>query len=156
MPDDTGLLSRLLGDPVRVRGPARLIGLGLAAVSGASYLVLNAGWLALIYGFTWLALPLVAGILGYGIAFFVQHGVGARRALLEVILGLLVAIVSCAALSTIDRDASSLRGSALAAILAGLLYLALFGALANGIALALGRGLDYAGSRIQQLDDEGW
>jgi hypothetical protein len=76
--------------------------------------------------------------------------------LLEVILGLLVAIVSCAALSTIDRDASSLRGSALAAILAGLLYLALFGALANGIALALGRGLDYAGSRIQQLDDEGW
>jgi peptidoglycan/LPS O-acetylase OafA/YrhL len=156
MSDDTGLLSRLLGDPVRVRGPAGLIGLCLAAVSGVSYLVLDAGWLALLYGFTWLALPLVAGVLGYGIAFFVQHGLGARRALLEVILGLLVAIVSCAVLSTIDRDAFSPWGSALAASLAGLLYLALFRALANGIALALGRGLDYAGKRIQQLDDDGW
>jgi hypothetical protein len=34
--------------------------------------------------------------------------------------------------------------------------LGLFRALASGVALGLGRGLGYAGRRIQELDDEGW
>lgn len=155
MEQERGVLARLLGDPVRVRRPASVAGLILAALSGASYLLLGAGWLALLYGLTWLALPFAAGVLGYGKAFFVQHGVGARRALVETILGLLGAILSCVLLALFDADDGWLERLSVAG-LAALLYLAAFRGLAGGVALALGRGLDYAGQRILELDDEGW
>src|SRR5690606_565633 len=155
MDEERGILARLLGDPVRVRRPASLAGFALAVVSGASYQLLGDGGPALLYGLTWLAMPVEAGVLGYGQAFFVGRGVGVRRALLEVILGLLGALLACVVLSVVDAG-DGLASKLVVAGLAGLLYLAVYRGLAGGVALGLGRGLDYAGRRIQELDDEGW
>jgi hypothetical protein len=152
---DEGWLGRLLSDPPRLRRLARRAGAALAPVSGLSYLALGDGLLALVYGLTWLALPVVAGLAGCGGAFFVQHGVGVRRMSLELAAGVLGLLGACVSLSTIAGDGGVAR-QLLAVALASALYFAVFLGLAAAVALALGRGLDYAGRRIDELDDEGW
>ena len=152
---DDGPLAKLLSDPPRLRRAGRLLGDCGALLSGLAYLTLGSGLSALAYGLTWLALPVVAGLAGYGDAFFVQHGVGIRRAVLELIVGVLGLLVACVVLSLVDADGGIVEQIA-AVALAAALYFAAFRGLAAGVALGLGRGLDYAGRRIDELDDEGW
>jgi hypothetical protein len=156
MEEERGPLARWLGDPVRVRRPAALAGYGLAALSGATFYLIGSGWPALCYGLTWLAMPFVAGVLGYAMAFFIGHGRGVRRAVVEMVLGALAALLSCIILSLMDTDPDRVLYRVLAAVVAAALLLAVLRGLAAGLGLALGRGLDYAGRRIQELDDEGW
>lgn len=149
----SGLL-RKLTDPVNVRRPAEVAGLVLSVASGIGFAALEGGAQALVLGACWLAMVPAALLYGWGLSFFIEHGRGLRRAILELIGGGLMALVSCGVLAYAGG------GGALETIIGlvsgTLLYLAIFRTLGSGVGLGLGRGAGYLGHRIQQMDDEGW
>lgn len=146
--------SRLgLSDPVRARRPANIIGLSLAIVSAVSLAFFDGGVQALALGISWLLLIPTALLLGWATAFFVEHGVGVRRAVAELCVGVLAALGACVTLSVRDGGGAG----TIVTLLAGfVLYGAVFRALASGLALGIGRGGQYLGQRIQHVDDDGW
>jgi hypothetical protein len=152
----TGLLSRLTRDPVRLRRRARWASLGLGLVAALAGAELVGGASTLLYGLCWLmAMPLALAI-GYGDAFFLGYGRGLRRVLLTLVGSVVGSIASCVVLSTTLESPETVLGRVLAgALYAGLLLCVLY-TLAALLALGLSRGLDYAGRQIAQLDDEGW
>jgi hypothetical protein len=151
---NSGLLSRLrLTDPVRARRPANVVGLVLAFASGLSLAFLDGGSRALVLAVAWLLLIPTALVLGWAAAFFIEHGVGVRRAVAELCAGSLAGIGSCALLSVQPDDVVTTIVVALAGII---LYGSVFRALAAGVALGLGRGGQYLARRIQSVDDDGW
>ncbi len=140
-------------DPVRVRRPAAVAGFVLACVSGLGLALLEGSIQSALLGAAWLAIVPAAALLGWGNAFFLEHGVGARRAWLELIAGALVALFGCALLGL---DADGLGRRIVAVAIGTVSYLALFRALAAGIGLAVGRGAGYMGKQLQGLDDTDW
>ena len=152
--DDQGLLDRVIRDPVRLRRPASYVGAMLSIVSGVLYVGITNTWAALFYGMTWLGLLPVAVLLGYGNAFFIQHGRGVLRAAIELISGIVAALSACAMLSTSAIGRDTVTGEAGTVLVAALLYLAVFRGLAAGVGLGYGRGAGYLGARIQDVDDD--
>ncbi len=90
---------QFLRDPVRARKPANLAGLILAALSGLSFVFLNDGARELALGIFWLMMFPVALVHGWAIAFFLEHGIGLRRAVAELVVGTLIALTACALLT---------------------------------------------------------
>ena len=149
-------LSQLMGrfsDPVRVSGPATIVGLGLAVLSSLSLALLDGGAQALALGICWLLIVPASLLRGWGMAFFLEHGRGRRRALVELVVGALVALVACAFLSFRSGTAT---GTVYMIIFGLALYVAVFGSLAAGVGIGLGRGGDYMARKIQEVDDESW
>lgn len=152
----TGLLSRLTRDPVRLRRRACWATLGLGLVAALAGAELAGGASTLLYGLCWLAALPLALAIGYGDAFFLSYGRGLRRVVLVLVAGIVGLTGSCVVLSTALEAPDSLVGRMLAGLLNAVLLLSVLYALAALLALGLSRGLDYAGRRISQLDDEGW
>jgi hypothetical protein len=148
-----GGLSQLLRDPVRVRKPANLTGLILAALSSLSFVFLDDGAQELALGICWLMMFPVALLHGWATAFFLEHGIGVRRAAAELVVGTLIALTACALLTFRGEGTSGLVVE-LASSLA--LYAAVFRALSAGVGLGVGRGAGYLGKRVQDVDDAGW
>ena len=146
-------LALRLRDPIHVKGPATVAGLILALVSGLALAYLDGGVQAAVLGLCWLLIVPASILRGWGMAFFIEHGRGVRRALLELIGGGLFALVACALLSI---DGNGVGGAVSIFIFGLVLYGAIFGSLAAGVGLGIGRGGDYMARRIQEADDEGW
>ena len=125
----------------------------MALLSSLSLALLDGGAQALILGLSWLLILPASLLRGWGMAFFIEYGKGVRRALIELVGGALLALLACALLSY-GGGGSARR---VFMIIFGLaMYVAVFGSLAAGVGLGLGRGGDYMARKIQDVDDEGW
>jgi hypothetical protein len=152
----SGLLSRLRRDPVRLRRWARWASLGLGLVAALAGAELAGGATTLLYGLCWLlAMPLALAI-GYGDAFYLSYGRGMRRVLLTLVGSVAGLMASCAVLSTALASPETVLARVLAGASYAMLLLCVLYLLAALLALGLSRGLDYAGRQIGRLDDEGW
>lgn len=150
----SSILSRIgLDDPVSARRPANIVGLLLAITSGLSLAFLDGASQALVLAAAWLLLIPTALLLGWASAFFIEHGVGVRRAVAELCAGALAALGACALLSV---QPDGILASTIVAVAGAILYGSVFRSLAAGVALGLGRGAQYLARRIQNVDDEGW
>ena len=148
-------IARALRNPplLRRRG---YIGLGIACLllMGSALFGGVAGALMLAGG--WVISPATAMSIGAGDAFFLQHGRGQRRVLLTLIAAIALAIGTCGFLATlgVDDDTVSyvlVQGALLAGFLASMVL-----GMAAIIALAVGRGSDYAANRIAKMSEEDW
>lgn len=152
----SGLLARLTRDPVRLRRRARWASLALALVAVLAGTEMAGGASSWLYALCWLAAMPLALAIGFGDAFFLRYGRGTRQVVLTLLVSMLGALAGCVLLSTALAAPERLLGRALAGVLdAGLLLCVLY-LLASLLALGLSRGLDYAGRRIGELDDDGW
>lgn len=149
-------LSRLLRDPVKLRKRARIAGVVLVLAAAVASDGLSGTVPGIALPLLWLALPPVALAIGYGDAFFIEHGVGVRRSVLTIVLGALLSLAACVILSTAAMAEGGALARFLAAGLYSLLYAGILALLSSLVGLGIGRGLGYAGRRIQQLDDEQW
>jgi hypothetical protein len=157
-PEEHGsLIARLFHDPVRLRRWSRWAALLLVIVAALASDGLGGAIPGLVFPLAWLCLPFVALGIGFGDAFFIRHGIGIRLEALMLIGGVLVAIGTCVLISTAGGGgAGGTLGRLVDAVLYGLLYGGLLSLLAALVGFGFGRGLDYAGRRIESLSDEDW
>ncbi len=144
----------MLQDPVKVRRRSVYAAILMVGVHAIASDGLDDRIPGLAYAVTWLAAPLLALTYGYGSAFFVQHGVGVRKSMVQLIAGSLVLVATCVALAAIADSGYATSGRIIVAVLNGGLFGAAIMALGAGVALGLGRGPDYVGKRVQSLDDD--
>lgn len=154
-PSRPSVIARALQNPplLRKRGYMGL-GVACALMMGSALFGGVAGAFLLAGG--WVISPAIAMSIGAGDAFFLQHGRGQRRVMLTLIVAIALAIGTCAALATlaVDDDTVSyalVQGALLAGFLAGMVL-----GMAAIIALAVGRGSDYAANRIAEMSNEDW
>lgn len=153
--ESESLFARLTNNPARLRRRAYGAGVVIAIFNGMTAVDWPGFLPALLYPVSWLLLPVLAVAAGSGEAFFLQFGRGKRRIALLSIVGTLAALFACVLLAT---DASGDDGSTLEqlseAVINAILVLGLLFALSALFSLALSKGLEYAGQRIQRLDDD--
>lgn len=153
--EDGSVLSRMTRNPVRLRRRAYLVTAVVAILNGLFAANLPVSMPALIYPLTWLLVPPIALAWGYGEGFFLQHGIGMRRNLLVLIGGILVTLTSCVLLAAgISDDDVPIARRLLGALANAALFCGIVAAVSAAIAFGLSRGAEYAGRRIQQLDDD--
>ncbi len=111
---------------------------------------------SMIYPITWLLLPVVALGIGYGEAFFIEHGRGVRRAVVTGLAGALIGLLSCVLLAGLPGEADSTGRRLAVTGLSGILFGSLLYSLAAFIGLGAGKGSSYAARRIADSDDENW
>lgn len=104
---------------------------------------------------TWIIAPLVALAVGYGEAFFLQHGRGRRRVTLMVIFGVIGTLTSCILLSmAVGEDSQVGQWVNLAGSM--VLYSSVVVGLAGMLALGIGRGSSYVSRKIDDMRSDDW
>lgn len=154
-PAGASWIARALQNPPRLRRRGYI---GLAIAAGLMMTSALAGGVAgaFLLAAGWVISPAIAMMIGAGDAFFLQHGRGQRRVMLTVVGAIALAIGTCVALAGLstDDDTTSyalVQGALLGGFLAGMVL-----GMAAIIALAVGRGSDYAANRIAEMSEEDW
>lgn len=151
---EPGLFQRLIRDPVKVRERVVYLALIMTVVHTAAADGLGGRVPGLIYALTWLVAPVLALGYGYGAAFFIQYGAGVRKALIQLIVGIIALLAICVVLAVLTDSGDSVAERIIVAGLNGGLYGAVILTLGAAVALGLGRGTEYIGKRLQSLDDD--
>jgi hypothetical protein len=151
----TGLVARLAADPLRLRRWSwrALLVMVVLVVAGRILSGFAGGMLTAL---TWICAPFVAFGIGIGDAFFVRHGRGTRRILLQMIGSVVTALTSCVILAGISNTSGSSSRDLVGAALYALLHIGIVAGLAALIALGIGRGEDYVSRRIDRMSREDW
>ena len=154
-PSRPSVIARALQNPplLRKRG---FLGLGVACVLMMLSSLLGDVAGAFLLAAGWVISPAISMAIGAGDAFFLQHGRGQRRVMLTLVGAIALAIGTCVSLATLSTDDDSWSYALVqGALLAGFLAAMVLG-MAAIIAIAVGRGSDYAANRIAKMSEEEW
>jgi hypothetical protein len=96
-----------------------------------------------VLALSWIAaFPIAAG-LGLGDSFFIEHGRGLRRAIVTIVAGTFVALLSCILVSTLPTSDDDWLKRGISGGVYALLYAAIVLVLGGILGIAFGRGGGY-------------
>lgn len=148
------VLRRLIDDPLVARRTGwRALMLALVLVAMGQVFDDLIGGLALASA--WIVAPVIALAIGYGEAFFLQHGRNRKRVLVMIVVGMLVAVAACVVLSVVatgDDEAGLWVNLAGSLVLYGGVTVGLSGLVGIGI----GRGSGYVAGKIDEMSRDDW
>ncbi|MGH9173915.1 MAG: hypothetical protein ACRD1H_06140, partial [Vicinamibacterales bacterium] len=142
-------------EPIRLRRWSRIALACLVALVLAGEL-LSGARASLLTALAWVCGPFVAFGIGYGEAFFIQHGQRRRTLLLTIFVSICVTLTACVILAILTGPSPSRDREVASAALHGLLYAGVVLGLAALIGWGIGRGEEYVSRRIDKLSDEEW
>ncbi len=142
-------------DPIVLRKRAAVTVLVLGAAVFAGGLVDGGAARAIVIA-GWVLLVPVAVALGYGEAFFIGHGRGARRATLLAVISALASLAICAMLSTGLGAGLDTGGRPIRSIVTLVLFLCAGVLLASVSALGFGLGTGYLARKVAERDADDW
>jgi hypothetical protein len=149
-------LARLAGDPIRLRRRARIGALVVTLLSSGAYGFVDGPLGEMVVALSWITLPALALAIGIGDAFFLRHGQGQRRIVLQIAGGAGLALMACVALAEVPKKSQMWPRDMLDAIGYAIFYATLLLALAGLVAMGLGRSEAYLARRIGERGDDDW
>lgn len=148
------MLRRLIDDPLVARrtGWRSLVLASSLVVVGQVSDHLIAG---VISALAWILVPLIALAIGYGEAFFLQHGRNRRRVGSMIAIGVLMATAACMTVSIAARgdDEGGLWVNIVGSLV---LYGGVVVGLSGLVAIGIGRGSGYVAGKIDEMSSDDW